>query len=112
MSGLDDAIMARFDEAVYLRHQLAEANATIAQQRKALEALIDEVKAADVMDAGVMYAVSDGEAALAQPLPPAAAKLLAERDAGRALYEAVRESGGSYGPEVWQAVEAYRKAVT
>lgn len=42
---------------------------------------------------------------------PAAAKLLAERDAGRALYEAVRDTSGSGDEAVWEALEAYRKVV-
>lgn len=79
--------------------QLTEANATIAALRDAL----------------VFW--TDGQSpALAQPIPPAAAKLLAERDAGRALYEAVRGTAiefedGDVQTAYDEAVEAYRKGV-
>ena len=56
-------------------------------------------------------AIVHSDCALAQPIPPAAAKLLAERDAGRALYEAVRGAGAASWPSVGQAIDAYRKAV-
>ncbi len=217
MSGLDDAIAARFDEAAYLRNleaevevhkeaeriardkaiymhrQLAEANATIAALREALtdedwfaaflvnhlrgtsRSLAQELIAAlnDRLDADppadnppevqtlphctgciepgsvthqqeTVEHIHDGcgatiaalrdmlerlnrrggmglevhariESALAHPIPPAAAKLLAERDAGRALFEAVRDEfengSGAYSSWLIEAAEAYRKVV-
>ena len=92
-------------------------NATIAALREALVEL-SEGKGRYSMDplTHADNCIEDMKAiavdALAQPIPPAAAKLLAERDAGRALYEAIMNGEGRvYLPAVEAAVEAYRKVV-
>ena len=82
-------------------------------QYRELNALIAELRAwnAELQEAHCSAACPDRHHVGDRPIPPAAAKLLAERDAGRALYEEVVGCGVVAGPEVWQAVEAYRKVV-
>lgn len=66
-------------------------NATIAALREELEAAVDAMHTYGG-DAEAAFARTT-QRILAHPLPPAAAKLLAERDAGRALFEALRTYG-------------------
>lgn len=107
-----------------LEAQLNEANATIATLREALEWFV-EIETDDCrwdhddgycqnhnLSEAPCY-VAEARKLIAQPLPPSAAKLLAERDAGRALFEACTAPYEKriMSDTVWQAVEAYRKVV-
>lgn len=116
---MDDLRRSHIDLSAALgaeRKALTEANATIAALRDALDKSAGHAvgianrayhDSADHQAAEAILALACANERLDDhPIPPAAAKLLAERDAGRALYEAVRHDWGNL-----EAVEAYRKVV-